>query len=263
MERWWSERAQGSASPGAARDLVLMNSQIDIRDLLPTVRVPTLVLHRAGDRDSRPEEGRYIAARIPGARYIELPGADHVPWIDADQIVDHIAEFLTGARGTTEAGRILSTMLFTDLVASTARASELGDHRWSDTLELHNQAVRSEIARFAGEEINTTGDGFLALFDGPARAVRCAITVRDRVANLGMHIRAGVHTAEIVRAGKDVRGIGVHVAARVAAAAGPDEVLVSATTKDLVAGSGLVFHDRGEFELKGVDDARRLFAAST
>lgn len=262
MERWWSERARGAASPGAARDLVLMNSQIDIRALLPTVRVPTLVLHRAGDRDSRPEEGRYIAARIPGARFIELPGADHAPWIDADQILDPVAEFLTGARSTGEAGRVLSTMLFTDLVASTARATELGDRRWSEFLELHNQAVRSELARFVGEEINTTGDGFLALFDGPARAVRCAIAARDRLANIGMHIRAGVHTAEIVRVGNDVRGIGVHVAARVAAAAGPDEVLVSATTKDLVAGSGLEFRDRGEFELKGVDDTRRLFAAS-
>ena len=261
MARWWEARARAAASPGAARALIEMNSQIDVRDVLGSVRVPTLVLHRRGDRDSHLDEGRYIAERIPEGRLIELPGIDHVPWIDADQIVDEVEEFLTGARRTARPRRVLATILVTDLVGSTAKAAELGDRAWGDLLGSHHQAVRHELRRFSGEEINTAGDGFLALFDGPARAIRCALAVTQSVSELGLAVRAGIHTGEVERPGRDVSGIAVHVSARVAAEAGPGEVLVTASTRDLVAGSGLDFADRGERRLKGLEEPKRLFAA--
>jgi class 3 adenylate cyclase/pimeloyl-ACP methyl ester carboxylesterase len=262
LARWWLARARASASPGAARDLVLMNSQADIRDVLPTVQAPTLVVHRTGDRDAHVGEGRYIAAHIPGARFVELPGDTHVPFWRPDDVVDEIEEFLTGVRPAPLSERVLASVLFTDLVGSTERVRLLGDRAWGELLDQHHRVVRRELAEFGGEEVNTAGDGFLALFDGPARAIRCALAIRDALADLGLEVRAGVHTGEIERPrGGSPRGIAVHVGARIAAAAGAGDVLVSATTRDLVAGSGLEFTDRGEQTLKGIG-ARRLYAAA-
>jgi class 3 adenylate cyclase len=262
LRRWWAQRARASASPGAARDLILMNSQIDVRHVLPAIRVPTLVLHRDGDRDSRLDEGRYIAARIPGARFVELSGVDHFPAVDPDQIVDEVEEFLTGTRPVPTSDRVLATVLFTDVVGSTQRAVELGDRRWRELLDEHNRVVRRELQRFRGHEVDTAGDGFLATFDGPARAVRCGQAVSAGVREVGLEVRAGVHTGEVELAGADIRGIAVHIGARIAARAGAGEVLVSGTVKDLVAGSGLEFEERGEHELKGVPGTWRLYAAA-
>ncbi len=261
LKRWWMARARASASPAAARALILMNSLIDIRNVLASIQAKTLVLHRRHDRDSRPEEGRYVAEHIPGARFVELSGETHVPWWDSDDLVDEIEEFLTGIRPTRLENRVLATTLFTDIVDSTRKAHKLGDRAWAELLSRHHELVRNEIARYAGEEIDTAGDGFFALFDGPARAVRCAIGARDAVRALGLEIRAGIHTGEVERpVGGPPRGIAVHIGARVAAQAEAGEILVTSTTGDLVAGSGLEFSDRGEVELKGVG-ARRLYAA--
>ena len=261
MARWWEARARAAASPGAARALVEMNSRIDVRDVLPSVHLPTLVLHRAGDLDSSVEEGRFIAERIPGARFVELPGIDHCPWIDADEIVDEIQHFLTGERRPLPTHRVLATIMFTDIVRSTEQAVRVGDSDWTALLTVHDRAIRSELVRFSGEEVKTTGDGFLAIFDGPARAIRSALAVSEAARHLGLEVRAGVHTGEIERDDSDVHGVAVHATARIMGHAGPGEVLVSTTTKDLVAGSGLTFADRGEHELKGIGP-RRLFAAS-
>jgi pimeloyl-ACP methyl ester carboxylesterase len=259
---WWMARARAAASPGSARDLVLMNSQADIRDVLPAVQAPTLVIHRIGDRDARVEEGRYIAAHIRGARFVELAGDTHVPFWEPDEVVDELEEFLTGVRPRPLGDRVLATILFTDLVGSTERVGTLGDRAWTQLLERHHSVVRGEVARFDGEEIDTAGDGFLVLFDGPARAIRCASGIRDRLAEIGLEVRAGVHTGEVERPrGSGPRGIAVHVGARIAAAGSAGDVLVSATTRDLVAGSGLEFTDRGEVELKGIG-VRRLYAAN-
>jgi pimeloyl-ACP methyl ester carboxylesterase len=261
MARWWAARARAALSPAAARALSEMNSQIDVRDALPVIRVPTLVLHRTDDRAVRVEEGRYVAAHIPGARFVELPGADHAPWIDADQIVDEVEEFLTGVRPRPEPNRVLTTILFTDLVGSTEKAVSLGDAAWAELLAAHHGGVRRQLERFGGEEIDTAGDGFLALFDGPARAIRCAVAVGEVTAALGLELRVGIHTGEVERVEGAARGIAVHVASRVASLAEAGEVLVTATTRDLVAGSGLEFEDRGEHALKGIEEARRLYAA--
>jgi class 3 adenylate cyclase len=259
---WAHRRGRASLSPSGARDLILMNSKADIRDVLPSVQCPTLVLHRTGDLDARVEEGRYIAEHIPGARFVELAGRNHVPFFDPDQVLDEVEEFLTGARPAPSSDRVLATVLFTDLVGSTERAEALGDRAWGTLLRAHNDAVRAELARFSGEEIDTAGDGFLALFDGPARAIRCALGIREALHPLELDVRAGVHTGEVERRrGDKPRGIAVHVGARVMSLAGAGEVLVSSTTRDLVAGSGLEFDDRGEHELKGVEGPRRLFAA--
>ena len=259
---WLGRRGRASLSPAGARDLILMNSKADVRELLGSVQCPALVLHRTGDRDSRTEEGRYIAERMPGARFVELSGEDHVPFVDPDQILDEVEEFLTGVRATVATDRVLATILFTDLVGSTQKARALGDASWAALLEAHHAAVRRELARFSGEEIDTAGDGFLALFDGPARAIRCALAIRDALHPLELEVRAGVHTGEVERpAGDKPRGIAVHVGARIMALAGTGEVLVSSTTHDLVAGSGLDFADRGEHELRGIEGARRVFAA--
>jgi class 3 adenylate cyclase len=262
LRSWWAARARAAASPGAARALVEMNSLVDVRDVLPAVSAPTLVLHRVGDRDSRPDEGRYIAERIPDARFVELSGEDHVPWIDADQILAEVEEFLTGTRPSAPSSRVLATILFTDVVRSTEAAAAIGDRAWADLLTAHHRAVRRTLERFGGEEIDTAGDGFLALFEGPARAVRCALAIRERVAELGIEIRAGVHTGEVERVDGSARGIAVHLAARVTSQAAAGEVLVTSTTRDLVAGSGLSFADRGERTLKGIDEPRRLYAAA-
>ncbi|HEV3407675.1 MAG TPA: adenylate/guanylate cyclase domain-containing protein [Gaiellaceae bacterium] len=260
MARWWAARAHAAASPGAARALIAMNSEIDVRAILPTIHVPTLVLHRRGDLDSRPEEGRYIAERIPGARFVELAGEDHAPWIDADQVVDEIQEFLTGVRPVAEPDRVLATVLFADVVRSTERAANLGDRRWRALLASFYAAVRNELDRFRGREIDTAGDGFFASFDGPARAIRCARAIHDAVRPLELELRSGVHTGECEVIGDKLGGIAVHIGARVAGAAQPGEVLVSSTVKDLVAGSGIEFEDRGVHALKGLPGDWRLFA---
>jgi pimeloyl-ACP methyl ester carboxylesterase len=259
MARWWAARAHAAASPGAARALIAMNSEIDVRAILPTIHLPTLVLHRRGDLDSRPDEGRYIAERIPGARFVELAGDDHVPWIDADQVVDEIQEFLTGVRPVPEPDRVLATVLFADVVRSTERAAELGDRRWRALLGAFYAAIRSELDRFRGREIDTAGDGVFASFDGPARAIHCALAIHDAVRPLGLQLRSGLHTGECEVIGDKLGGIAVHTGARVAGVAQPGEVLVSSTVKDLVAGSGIEFEDRGVHTLKGVPGDWRLF----
>jgi class 3 adenylate cyclase len=253
---WFGRYLRNGASPKAAAALLRMNSEIDTRAVLPAVRVPTLLIYRTGDLDVTVEEGRWIASRIPDARFVELHGDDHLMWGgDADAILDEVEVFLTGARRGPMPDRVLTTVMFTDIVGSTEHAARLGDQEWSALLGRHHAVLREELRRFQGIEVDTTGDGFLARFDGPARAVRCARAVCDAVRSLGIEIRAGVHTGEVELAGDDVRGMAVHIGARVGALAGPSEVLVSQTVKDLVVGSGLIFEDAGEHELKGVPAA--------
>jgi class 3 adenylate cyclase len=249
-----------SASPGSALALAKMNTQIDVRSVLSTIRVPTLVLHRSGDLDANIAEGRYIAERIPGAKFVELPGVDHLPWAgNQEDILDQIEEFLTGVRPVPHPDRMLATVLFTDIVGSTERAASLGDSAWRDVLERHHVSVRAELAHFRGQEITTTGDGFVATFDGPARAVRCAVAIRDRLHESGLEVRAGIHTGECERMGDNIGGIAVHIGSRVAGLAEPGEVLASSTVKDLTAGSGIVFEDRGAHPLKGIPGEWRMF----
>jgi class 3 adenylate cyclase len=249
-----------SASPGAAVALMRMNTQIDVRDVLPSVQAPTLVMHRAGDRDVSVEEGRWIARQIPGAKYVELPGDSHTLWAGkTDEIVDEVEEFLTGRRSPPESDRVLATVLFTDIVGSTERAARLGDARWREMVAAHHAIVRRELERHRGHEIDTAGDGFFATFDGPARAIRCAGAIRDGVRAVDLQVRAGLHTGECELVDGKIGGIAVHIGARVASLAEPGEVLVSSTVKDLVAGSGIQFEDRGEHTLKGIPDAWRLF----
>jgi pimeloyl-ACP methyl ester carboxylesterase len=251
-----------SASPAAAAALLRMNTEIDIRDVLPTLHVPTLVLHRADDREANVEEGRWIAKHIPGAKFVELPGRDHLPWVgDQDSVLDEIEEFLTGVRPIPAADRVLATVLFTDIVGSTHQAVRLGDRGWRDVLEQHHADVRRELERWRGREVDTAGDGFLATFDGPARAIRCGLAVAADADRRGVEVRAGVHTGECELLGDKIAGVAVHTGARVAGLASGGEVLVSQTVKDLVAGSGLDFRDRGEHELKGVPGRWRVYAA--
>jgi pimeloyl-ACP methyl ester carboxylesterase len=258
----WGRFERRAVSPGAMRKIIAMMRDTDVRDVLPSVRVPTLVIHRTGDRALRVESGRYLARHIPGARLVEVAGIDHLPWVgDTDAILDEVEHFVTGTRRGAEPDRILATVLFTDIVGSTQRAAELGDRRWRSLLESHHALVRGELARFRGQEIDTAGDGFLATFDGPARGIRCAQAIRTGVRQLGIDIRAGLHTGECERMADGVGGIAVHIGARVAAAAGPGEVFVSSTVKDLVAGSGIRFEDRGTHALRGVPGEWRLFAA--
>jgi len=256
--------ARMAASPGAALALLRMNYQIDVRPILPAIRIPTLILHRVGDQRVGVGGARYMAEQIPGAKYVELPGPDH-SWDagDQDAIIDEMEEFLTGARHAPEPDRVLATVLFTDIVGSTELAAAVGDRRWRDLLDAHHAAVRRELARFRGREVHTTGDGVLATFDGPARAARCALAITQAVRALGLEVRAGVHTGEVELMGDDIGGIAVHTGARVAAEAGPGEVLVSGTVKDLVAGSGIAFEDRGVRTLKGVPGEWRLFAVAS
>jgi pimeloyl-ACP methyl ester carboxylesterase/class 3 adenylate cyclase len=261
--QWWSRWLRSSASPTAAGRLMRMNMEIDVRQVLPAVRVPTLVLHSVNDRLVDIGAGRYLAERIPGAKLVELQGIDHIPWgCDSDLIVDEIEEFLTGARPGAESDRVLATVLFTDIVGATERAAQVGDRRWLDLLDSHHALVRRELGHFRGREIDTAGDGFLATFDGPARAVRCACAISSGVRALGLEIRAGLHTGECESIGSKLGGIAVHTGARVAAQAGAGEVLVSSTVKDLVAGSGLAFDDRGVQRLKGIPGEWRLFAVA-
>lgn len=257
--QWWGRSLRLSASPTAAEAIVRLAAEIDVRHLLPAVRVPTLILHSANDRAIDVRHGRYMAERIPGAKLVELQG-DHLPWLaDAETAIDEIAEFLTGVRPIAEPDRILATVLFTDIVGATEKAVALGDRRWHDLLDNHNAVVRRMLVQFRGREINTAGDGFFATFDGPARAIRCACAIADAVRDLGLEIRCGLHTGECEIMGNEIGGIAVHIGARVAALASPGEVLVSSTVKDLVAGSGLRFSDRGTKCLKGVPGEWHIF----
>jgi class 3 adenylate cyclase len=261
FRRAWAAYLRLAASPGAALAVMRMNREIDVRHVLPAVRVPALVLHRTGDRLTSVDQGRYLAQHIPGARFVELPGDNHVAWVgDMDAILDEVEEFLTGVRHGPEPDRVLATVLFTDIVGATERAASLGDRRWRDLLERHHAAVRRELARFRGREIDTAGDGFLAAFDGPARGVQCAQAISSAVRNTGLDVRAGLHTGECEVMGDKLGGLAVHIGARVAGLAGPGEVWVSSTVRDLVAGSGLRFADRGPHTLKGVPGEWRLFA---
>lgn len=263
FRQWWARFLRLSASPGAAAALHRMNYEIDIRHVLPAIRVPALLLHAKGDLAIDVRCSRYMAERIPGAKYVELPGSDHLPWCaNADAIVDEIEEFLTGERHEPALDRILATILFVDIVGSTERAAALGDQRWRDLLEDFYARVRRQIRQFRGVEVGTVGDGVLATFDGPARGIRCAHSIADAVRAIGLELRAGLHTGECEVIGTDIGGIAVHTAARVAALAAAGEVLVSHTVKDLVAGSGIPFEPRGTHVLKGVPGEWPLFAAS-
>jgi class 3 adenylate cyclase len=242
-----------------------MNMEIDVRPVLPTVRVPTLILHVGGDRVAHIRNGRYLAEHIPGAKLVELSGEDHIPAFGgADAIADEIQEFLTGVRPDHEADhdRVLATVLFTDIVRSTEQAAALGDRRWRNILEQYYAVVRRELARFRGREIDTAGDGLFAAFDGPARAIRCAWRIRDSVRAIGIELRAGLHAGECEVLGAKIGGIAVHIGARVAADAAPGEILVSNTVKDLVAGSGIGFQSRGVHALRGVPGEWPLFAVT-
>jgi pimeloyl-ACP methyl ester carboxylesterase len=256
-----AQEEQAGASPGAMLKIIEMYLDTDVRNIVPLIKVPTLILHAYGDRVVNVRHGRWLAEHIPGAKFIELPGSDHGFWYtNPDPVLDEVQEFLTGVRPEPEPDRVLATVMFTDIVGSTEKAAELGDHRWRDLLDEQERRIRSELARHRGTEVKTTGDGFLATFDGPARAIRCGQAVAEAVRPLGLQARVGLHSGEIERRGADVAGIGVHIASRVGALAGPSEVLVSETVRGLVAGSGIAFEERGEHELKGVPDRWRLFA---
>jgi len=263
LREQWARYERLSASPGTAKAMVRLIYESDVRDVLPTIRVPTLIVNHADVPRMNPAFGRYMADRIPGARYVELPGADSLMWAgDQGPLVAEIQEFVTGAPPTQVTSRVLATVLFTDIVDSTVRASELGDATWRTILEEHDRIVRTELARGGGREVKTTGDGFLATFEGPARAIRAAWAVSDAVRGIGIEIRAGIHTGEVEVVGEDIAGVAVHIGARVASLAAAGEVLVSSTVRDLVAGSGIGFDDRGAQALKGVPDEWRLYAVT-
>jgi class 3 adenylate cyclase len=262
--RYFGKLERATASPGAIVALFRANFEIDARPILSTIHLPTLILHRVGDKTVPVEQGRYLAQHIAGAKYVELPGDDHL--LQAfdqevlDRLIDEVEEFITGERHRPEPDRTLATVMFTDVVGSTEHATRLGDRQWRELLTGYYGAVRKELGAFRGREVNTAGDGLLATFDGPARGIRCACAIRERVRPLGLQVRTGLHTGECELIGDDVRGIAVHIGARVASAANPGEVLVSSTVRDLVAGSGIKFTDRGPHTLKGVADEWRLFA---
>jgi pimeloyl-ACP methyl ester carboxylesterase len=260
FRQWWASYQRRSASPGAALAVARMNSEIDVRHLLPAIRVPTLILHRTDDLEIDVGGSRYMAKRIPRATYVELSGVDHLPWIgDAESVLDEIQAFLTGTRAVVEPDRVVLTILFTDIVDSTHHAAGLGDRRWRALLAEHDSAIRQELPRHRGVERTRTGDGFLATFDGPARAIRCADAIRAAMQPLGLAVRAGLHTGECELRDEEVGGIALHIGARVSARAGPGEILVSSTVKDLVAGSGIQFEDRGRHTLKGIPGVWRLY----
>jgi len=259
--RWLTMVSQSSISPGEYYDVVRTMGPVDIRRLLGSVQAPVLVLHRTGDHSADVRASRYMAQRLPNARLVELPGDDHLPFFgDQDAVVALTQEFLTGTLPAVDPDRMLATVLFTDIVDSTRRAAELGDRRWHRVLEEHQEVVRRTLARFRGREINTTGDGFLATFDGPARAIRAGDAIRAELRELRLEVRVGLHTGECELVGNDIGGIAVHIAARVLAQARPGEIWCSRTVKDLVAGAGFVFADRGTYRLKGVPDQWQLYA---
>ncbi len=264
-QRWWGRFEKMGGDPAAVINLMRMNSELNIENILPSISVPTLVLHRIEDPTVSIEAGRFLASHIPNAKLVELEGPDHLYWIgdNALQIVDLIMNFIAQpgaeARGAVGPRRMLATILFTDIVNSTMRASKMGDKAWRELLQAHDATIRREIARFRGSEVKATGDGFLILFDGPARAIHCAQAISEAMGPLGIKIRAGLHTGEVERTEADVLGIAVHLAARIMATAGADEVVISRTVKDLVAGSGMSFDDSGEHALKGFEEKWQLF----
>jgi class 3 adenylate cyclase len=261
LQQWWGRFERLGASPAAAMAVMQMAVEIDISDVLSSVHVPTLVIHCTDDTLIDVECGRFLARSIPGARLIELPGQDHLFFIH-ERIGDAIEDFLTGSVSAVESDRVLATVLFTDIVGSTARAEQIGDERWRGLLDVHHAAVRRELTRYRGSEVKSLGDGFLATFDGPARAVRCACAIAEAVRPLDIQVRCGLHAGEIEIAGNDVRGIAVHIASRVSALAKAGEILVSRTVRDLVAGSGLHFDERGKHSLKGLTEPMDLYAAA-
>ena len=261
LQQWWGRFERLGASPAAAVALVRMIDKIDISDILSSVHVPTLVIHCTGDTLIKVEHGRFLAEHIPGARLVELSGDDHLFFVH-EEIPDAIEEFFTGSISASEAHRVLATVLFTDIVGSTARAEKLGDQGWHNLLDAHHTTVRRQLTRYRGNEVKSMGDGFLATFDGPARAVRCACAIAEAVRPLDIQVRSGLHTGEIELADNDVQGIALHIASRISALAAPGEVLVSRTVKDLVAGSGLRFNERGKRSLKGLQEPMDLYAAS-
>ena len=264
LKQWWGKFERLGASPSAAIALMRINREIDISGILPSIRIPTLVLHRTKDTLISVEGGRELAAGIPGARLVELPGADHLFFVDdaGDRTIAEIEEFLTGSRSAPVVDRVLATVVFTDIVNSTKRADTKGDQAWRDLLEAHDTTVRRELARFRGREVKSLGDGFLATFDGPARAIHCASAIRDQLRGLQVPVRIGVHTGEVELTENDVRGIAVHIASRVAHIGGAEDVLVSRTVKDLVAGSGIKFEDFGIHTLKGIPEPWQVFRAT-
>jgi pimeloyl-ACP methyl ester carboxylesterase len=264
VREWGGRYERMASSPGGLAALYQMFAETDVRHVLSSIGIPTLIIHRKGDRAVNVRNSRYLAENISGARYLELEGIDHELWAgDTEAVLGEIEEFITGVRTAPEPDRMLATVLFTDIVDSTKQAAALGDRRWRDVLESHQQITRKNLERFKGQEIKTTGDGFLAIFDGPARGIRCAQQIRDDVRTVGVEIRAGLHTGEVEKMGTDIGGIGVHIGARVGSLAGSSEVLVSRTVKDLVAGSGIQFEDRGTHELKGVPDSWQIYAVTS
>ena len=260
-KQWRATYMRLAASPGAAIAVMRMNLEIDVRHVLPIINVPTLILHRIGDRLTPVDQARYMFKCILGAKLVELAGVDHTPYVgDVDAVLEEIEEFLTGIRRGVEPDRILATVLFTDIVGSTMRAAEMGDRKWAELLQQHHVIVRRELARFRGREVNTAGDGFLIAFDGPGRAIRCAMSISRQVRLLGIEVRAGLHSGECETEGADLGGIAVHIGSRVAGMAKAGEILVSSTVKDLVVGSGISFEDRGLHALKGVPGEWHLFA---
>ena len=264
VRAWWARLLRMSASPAAVLALNRMNYEIDIRHLLPAIRVPTLLMHASGDRQVAVSASRYMARKIPGATLVELPGEDHLPVLgDAEEVLAQIERFVAAAQRPPEPDRVLATVMFSDIVGSTEMAVTLGDRQWRELLGRHHQLVRQELQRHRGREVDTAGDGFLATFDGPARGVRCAAAIVDALRPLGLAVRVGLHTGECEMVGDKVAGIAVHIGSRVATAAEPGQIVVSSTVKDLVAGSGLRFEDRGEQTLKGLPEPWRLFAVDT
>ena len=259
---WFTRYLCSAASPGAALALARMNAEADIRNILSSIKVPTLVLNRTGDKDAKIEEAKYIADRIPNSKFVELPGNDHLFWVgDSYAVIAEIEEFITGVRPNEVFDRVLSTILFTDIVGSTAHLSRLGDANWMKVLDQHHKIVRKEINRFNGKEIKSTGDGFLVTFDGPSKAIRCVESIRGEVKILNIEITAGIHTGECeIYDVNDIGGIAVHIAARVLGKAKPSQILVTMTVRHLLGGTGLDFTDLGEVHLKGIEDAYRLFA---
>jgi pimeloyl-ACP methyl ester carboxylesterase/class 3 adenylate cyclase len=261
FQRWWGKLERLGANPAACIDAMRMNSQIDVSAILPSIHVPTLVVHRKNDVAVNVEGGRELASLIPRARYLELPGADHIPFVGegSGEIVDAINEFLTGSRLPISIDRVLATVLFTDIVESTEKAAALGDQRWRDLLEEHDRTIRDELAHFHGREVKSLGDGFLATFDGPARAIHCARSIVRAARALGISVRIGIHTGEVEFVEEDIKGIAVHIASHVASLGSADDIVVSRTIKDLVAGSGISFDDFGIRQLKGLPDAWQLY----
>ena len=261
----WARLERLAASPRTLALVTSLVAELDVRAVLPAIRVPTLVLHHTDNPMIPPAKGRYIAEHIPGAKYVELPGRNIFHGVEPGwrASFQEVAEFVTGHQAEVADDRVLATVLFTDMVDSTRRAAEIGDRDWHALLDAHDAVVRSQLARFRGREVNTSGDGFLAMFDGPQRAIRCAMAIRDAVQALGIEVRAGLHTGECEVRGDDIGGIAVHIGARVSALAGANDVLVSSTLRDLVIGSGLEFEDRGAHELKGVPGEWRLFAVAS